>query len=72
MQSMYFQERTERTVSSLASAATATLNSMADLHELSTSMSVVLYAWEEEPPTEWIQPLITAGFMQSRFGARTG
>lgn len=42
VQSVYFQEKTERTISALAFTATATLESMEDLQQLSTSMNQML------------------------------
>jgi hypothetical protein len=43
VQSVYFQEKTEQTISALAFTATATLQSMEDLQQLSTSMNQMLY-----------------------------
>lgn len=45
MQSVYFQEKTERTISALAFTATATLESMEDLQQLSSNMNQMLYGF---------------------------
>jgi hypothetical protein len=43
IQSIHFQEQTERTISSLAFTTAATLESMEGLHELSSAMTRTLY-----------------------------